>query len=1031
MNQPHKKMIAQILSVILAAGTVCCASQASAADTIQTVATSYLPTVNETIDASGFRHPGVGLTRDILETLRTQVRAGKEPWTAHFNAMLLSTAASRNVQSANQSSADNTRPAGVAFNSQGVESKFITDSLRAYTQAVLYYLTGDEVYRANAMRIIRIWAQMDPSQYAYYTDAHIHAGIPLNRMVTAAEILRYTSCQTETLRWKDEDTTNFTNNLITPVTEVLLYSNSYFMNQHNYPLLGAMAGYIFTGNRDRYNEAVEWFTVNKTAVDQGQNGAVKQLFRLVEKNDLTGESVTPMVEHVEMGRDQAHGAGDITNVAILARMLLGQGTKVDPVEGTASTAPNAVGPYEFLNDRILDATEYFARYMMGYDTPWVPTAAHTAPDGTPTIVYQRLATSYRGRLTQNTWEPFYYYKYARGMNMEERAPYFTQMYASRVGYNWDGVDGGGDFWLYLPQAAETEGAQYLVKPLVNPYRELEDRFSSFDGNAVALREDGTGFVRVTATAQGSRLALVGSNYSTTAVGFRVRTNGGATMEVFGDTITLPDTKGQWRYVEYALSPYQSLGTLLYMTIKGNGTTVDIDHINCGIVAGQAPQFTSGNADLNLFTYSGSTSAIQYDFAATDATAGDAVTYQADNLPPGAVFNAATGAFSWTPTQAGTYSFVVSASDGKTVTTRDVKIVVGADRQAAVDAITALYDPAALYVATARDAYNAAYAAAAAALPGAADAEFQQKLAALYAAAVNLQVLTPLLGDGSMDYSKMVTYASIGTNLPKAVDGDLNSGFGTSSDQPILFDFGPSFKISADAFQLQVRQSFPERVGGAAVFGSNDNETWVRLTPGLTTISEDMQTLPVQDDLKTQKFRFIKFQMVQPTSSLFELCEIRMFGTRHETVNKLASVSIASMQSVKNRIIPGNTVSLTFQSTEPISDVAATIQGLPATLATTDNLNWTATAALPADVTPGKVKFNLTYRTAQGIEGDPVVVTTDGTSLFVADQTGLLDLMNLTSMKDSSGRSATERAGVRAPKRSSAAANLPPRSRRRQ
>jgi hypothetical protein len=41
--------------------------------------TDYLPTINETIDSSGFKHPGVGLTKDTLETMRTDVRAGAEP----------------------------------------------------------------------------------------------------------------------------------------------------------------------------------------------------------------------------------------------------------------------------------------------------------------------------------------------------------------------------------------------------------------------------------------------------------------------------------------------------------------------------------------------------------------------------------------------------------------------------------------------------------------------------------------------------------------------------------------------------------------------------------------------------------------------------------------------------------------------------------------------------------------------------------------------------------------------------------------
>ena len=56
------------------------------------------------------------------------------------------------------------------------------------------------------MEIIRIWEQMDPDDYAVFPDSHIHTGIPLNRMTTAAEILRYGSCEGDELAWTDADT---------------------------------------------------------------------------------------------------------------------------------------------------------------------------------------------------------------------------------------------------------------------------------------------------------------------------------------------------------------------------------------------------------------------------------------------------------------------------------------------------------------------------------------------------------------------------------------------------------------------------------------------------------------------------------------------------------------------------------------------------------------------------------------------------------------------------------------------------------
>jgi hypothetical protein len=142
--------------------------------------------------------------------------------------------------------------------------------------------------------------------------------------------------------------------------------------------------------------------------------------------------------------------------------------------------------------------------------------------------------------------------------------------------------------------------------------------------------------------------------------------------------------------------------------------------------------------------------------------------------------------------------------------------------------------------------------------------------------------------------------------------------------------------------------------------------------------------------------------------MFEMGEFRIFGTRHETVNLLSSVSIASDQALKKRIVPGNTVKLNFQATAPINAATATIQGQPAQITTTDNVNYTATAVMPGDVKPGTVKFLLNYKTGAGVDAEPVLFTTDSSSLFIADQTNYLsNLLAITSLQDSSGRNATD------------------------
>ena len=1007
------KIVSIVVQVAMLATMFPISRHAVAADTVQTLVTSFQPTINETIDASGFKHPGVGFTKDMLENMRTQVQAQKEPWNTYFNQMLLSSSASKTAGIVNINSSNSSLPRYTAFNSQGVETAFKADAQTAYTQAILYYVTGDETYRSNALHIIRLYEQMDPAQYAYYTDAAIHTGIALQRMTGAAEILRYTNYQTASLAWTDNDTTTFTNNLVIPVIDTFDSCNCRFMNQHLYTTIAAMSGAIFMGSQDRYAKAVEWFTVNKDAVDQGQNGAIKRLFRLVETNDLTGEAVTPAVQHVEMGRDQAHGGGDITNAEILARLMMAQGTKVDPVDGTISTAPDAVGPYEFLNDRILDAAELYATYMTGHEIPWIPTASHMDANGVPFVVYKNVAWGYRGRSGLNYWELFYYYQYTRGVDMTQRAPNFTKYFADRIGYAWDSGDGGGDFWIGIPKSAEAEGGKYLVKLPVDPYREVEDRYTLLDNNSVVMSDDTGTFIRSTATPEGTKYSVFGYGYGATSYGIRIRTNGTAILDNYGTSIPLPNTHGEWRYVIFS----GNVNDYIPLTITGNGTTVDVDKLNVqASTLLTPPAFTMGTADVTLYTYAGATQATTLDLSATDPGVGETVTYQADNLPAGASFNTSTGAFFWNPTQAGTYTFYVSASDGTTVTMKTVTIVVDADRQSAVNTADARYKPGTEYVASTLPAYNAAYNDMMSVIGTATDDVFFQKLAALRTAAAGLQEMNPLLSDGSLDFTHMFFKSDFAsqTMIDNLVDNNQDTGGGWGPNLTFNMDFGPSFKIAANDFKIRADNGFPERVGGVAMFGSNDNENWTRLTPGLTARVDPMQDMPVDDTLKNTKFRFLKMQMIQPwlpsyqPSYILEFTEFRIFGTRTPTVNKLSSVSLSSDQALKNRLIPGNTVKLSFVSTEAITNVSATIQGQPATITTTDNLNWTATAVVNSTTPAGNVKFLLNYKTAAGVDAEPTLFTTDGSSLWVSDQTDYIsNLLDITTRTDSSGRNATD------------------------
>lgn len=937
--------------------------------------TAYRPVITETVDENGFLHPGIGVTKEVLENIRNQIEAKQEPWYSYYTEMLESFAASRTVTSSNRSSVDPTLPRDVAFNSQGFDSRFIADGLKAYTQALLYYITGDEVYRANAMAIIRIWEQMDPDQYEYFVDSHIHTGIPMNRMMTAAEILRYTSSQNEELKWTEEDTVKLTNNLITPVIETFQHTNNEFMNQHNYPLMGAMAGYIFTSNVERYAEAVEWMTVNKTAVNQGFNGSIKRLFRLVDTDASTGEVLdTPVVQHVEMGRDQAHGGGDLNNATIIARMFLAQGTKVDPVDGTLSTDEDAVGIYEFLDDRILAAADYFWGYMLGYPTDWVPTPFSIFSDGTVRGIYHRLSGAYRGRLlTTNFWGLYYYYTYARGVDLEQKAPNYYEAFLKRVPSNfywgggyaqtWNSPDGGADFWLYIPEeAAAAEGDKYLPKEQVSDsIIEAEERYTQLDTNSSIGQEGDTSYLELVSSPEGTNVSFFNFAYSGDAlVGIKLRTYGEATISISASVesapyrvLHVPDTNGQWVYITYE-APSRSSYSLVNLTAEGNGTTVDIDHFNIkGSLSLTPPVFNSGNEATKIVSFVGAS--VSSSFTATDSDANDTITYSAANLPGGSALDPETGLFSWDSAQAGDYSFVVIASDGETTSTKLAKITVAGDRVSAFSVASAQYDPELIYTIDTLEAFESVYDTAASMIETASDDEFSLQLAALNNATEALELVTPRLADGSINYPNLVD-SSFGGGISALVDGDNDTftGFLRGSNLFHIMDFGTDYKVSATAFGIQSRMNFNDRGAGVTVYASNDTLTWTRITPGESEFKDAMSILEVDSAYLGEAFRYFMFEMIDPQPdalrnqvlNLMELSEIRIFGQRFESDNKLEEVALSSPDADEtNLVTTGSTVTVSIVAEEVVSNMVVKIQGVEAEVTSTDGIHWTATAII--------------------------------------------------------------------------------------
>jgi hypothetical protein len=275
------------------------------------------------------------------------------------------------------------------------------------------------------------------------------------------------------------------------------------------------------------------------------------------------------------------------------------------------------------------------------------------------------------------------------------------------------------------------------------------------------------------------------------------------------------------------------------------------------------------------------------------------------------------------------------------------------------------------------------------LKSASNAEFVATLAALQQAFEGLKPLTPLLPDGSMDFPKAVASSNIDQAMSLLVDGndDTFPGYYLTPDSYYEFDFGPDFKFSATAFAMEGRVNFENRMENVKFYGSNDGRTWTELTPDATRTATELTKIPVADKLTSATFRFLR---ARKGGGGLESSELRIFGSRHETGNKLESVSLSADKQSGLRVALGGTARLTITTREPISNVRVRIQGIDATVRQTNANTTVAEAVLrPGQAKTGPVEFSIDYRRKDGTPADTTYTTTDGSRLLVVDESKLI------------------------------------------
>ncbi|MCR2804417.1 LamG-like jellyroll fold domain-containing protein [Paenibacillus soyae] len=431
------------------------------------VIASYTDANGNTVSAT-IHHPGIAMSLADLDNMRDHVRAGDEPWNTAFEAFAADPQSRPNPRILYEAGNDlfvNIRGPWAFTDANGkywanpsdyVGTRANTDALVAFKQAVMWYITGDETYRSSAMSIIRAYSGIQSvaphTSFRFATMTYL--------LAAAAEIMRYSDTQTASLKWTATDTQNFTNMM--ELCSVTYNPHSFFMNQHQFTVMGTMARAIFINDLALYAEAVEAAMVNAAGDDGGRNGSIKHEMRWMTTNEMTGEPLDPSDYHVqlmEMGRDVGHAYANIAGLSTLAQTIYAQGTKVDPVDGTMSTAANAVNPFNFLDDRLLAGMTHALKYHLGYDVPWTPAVANQSYAGQ---IFDKINPDQRGRIDGFNSVLYNYYKYIEGRDMtQEKFKYLAYAYETRMP-EVAGKDYPLASLLYTPDAAKADGVSNRI-----------------------------------------------------------------------------------------------------------------------------------------------------------------------------------------------------------------------------------------------------------------------------------------------------------------------------------------------------------------------------------------------------------------------------------------------------------------------------------------------------------------------------------------------------------------------------------------
>jgi hypothetical protein len=144
------------------------------------------PSADASVGPTGFKHPGVVISRGQLDFLKAKIAAGEQPWKGIADSLKAQSFASHSYKA---KPVPNVICGSFSNPSVGCADEW-KDGMAAYAQAMLWYVTGDEAYARTAVEIMNAWS----STLKGHSDSNgpLQQGWAGAEWPRAAEIIRHT-----------------------------------------------------------------------------------------------------------------------------------------------------------------------------------------------------------------------------------------------------------------------------------------------------------------------------------------------------------------------------------------------------------------------------------------------------------------------------------------------------------------------------------------------------------------------------------------------------------------------------------------------------------------------------------------------------------------------------------------------------------------------------------------------------------------------------------------------------------------------